>query len=84
MDANKAPDCSDILVGQTYTMRHCRFGRAVVTVTAIPDDIWIDVVVASGTLRGMGADSVLGMGDSKRVRREHCTFSPNIRKMEAF
>jgi hypothetical protein len=64
----------EIIVGQTYQLRHSRFGRAVVTVTGIPDETWLDVEVKSGVLRGMGAGSVAGPGDSKRVRREHCIF----------
>ena len=72
-----AADGSAVSVGQTYALRHCRFGRAIVTVTAIPDETWIDVEVVSGTMRGMGAGAVWGPGDSKRVRREHCIFTPN-------
>lgn len=68
---------SAVSVGQTYALRHSRFGRAVVTVTGIPDETWIDVEVVSGTMRGMGRGAVWGPGDSKRVRREHCTFTPN-------
>jgi hypothetical protein len=48
-----------------------------VAVTGIPDETWIDVEVQSGVLRGMGGGAVWGPGDSKRVRREHCTFTPN-------
>lgn len=66
---------SAVSVGQTYALRHSRFGRAVVTVTGIPDETWIDVEVVSGTMRGMGAGAVWGPGDSKRVRREHCLFA---------
>jgi hypothetical protein len=68
---------SALLVGQTYALRHSRFGRSVVTVTGIPDETWIDVEVKSGVMRGMGSGAVWGPGDSKRVRREHCTFTPN-------
>ena len=68
---------SAVSVGQTYALRHSRFGRAVVIVTAIPDETWIDVEVVSGVMRGMGGGAVWGPGDSKRVRREHCTFTPN-------
>jgi len=64
-------------VGKTYDLRHSSFGRAVVTVTGIPDETWIDVKVVAGTMRGIGRGAVWGPGDSKRVRREHCTFTPN-------
>ena len=73
-----AANGSAVSVGQTYALRHSRFGRAVVTVTGIPDETWIDVEVKSGVMRGMGGGAVWGPGDSKRVRREHCTFTPNI------
>ena len=73
-----AADGSAVSVNQTYALRHCRFGRAIVTVTAT-GDTWIDVEVVSGTMRGTGAGAVWGPGDSRRVRREHCTFTPNTK-----
>jgi hypothetical protein len=62
-------------MGKTYTLRHSRFGRAVVTVTGIPDETWIDVEVQSGVMHGAGRGAVWGPGDFKRVRREHCSFT---------
>ena len=78
-ESSPAPDGWAIHVGQTYALRHSRFGRAVVTVTGIPDETWIDVEVVSGVMRGMGGGAVWGPGDSERFRREHCAFTPNAR-----
>jgi hypothetical protein len=71
---NQVPDCSEVSVGQTYTLRHCRFGKAVVRVTAIPSETWIDIEVVSGILCGI--NDAWGSGDTKTVRREHCRFMP--------
>lgn len=62
---------SEIEVGKTYALRHQRFGRATVKILRA-DDEWIDTEIVAGTLRGMMED--WGPGDTKTVRRSHCTF----------
>lgn len=64
---------SEIEVGKTYTLRHQRFGRAIVKILRAGDE-WIDIEIVAGTLRGMTED--WGPGDLKTVRRSHCTFFP--------
>ena len=66
---------TDVQSGHQYRLRHSRFGRADVRVTYV-DAEWIDVVVTHGVLRGMGRGAVWEVGDEKRVRREHCHFTP--------
>ena len=61
-------------VGQTYRLRHSRFGNAVVTVKAIPCETWIAVEIKSGVLRGV--NNCWEPGDCKSVRRVHCIFTP--------
>ena len=56
-------------VGQTYVLKHARFGRATVRVTRV-DDEWADTIVVSGKLVGMQDE--WGPGDSKTVRLSHC------------
>ena len=63
-------------LGKTYRLRHDRFGVATVQVIGLYDE-WINVVVQSGTLRGMGRGAVWGPGDEKTVRASHCHFSEN-------
>lgn len=62
----------DIENGKTYRLRHSRFGMAVVEIVK-QDNEWIDVLIAKGELVGM-ADS-WGEGETKTVRRSHCTFT---------
>lgn len=77
---------SEIEVGKTYKLHHCRFGNATVkilSVTAIKDeckpylpiDAWIATEVVSGVLRGINDEWY--PGDQKTLRQSHCTFSPN-------
>ena len=63
-------------VGGIYKLRHQRFGCAEVEITKIPDDTWVDVHVLKGELRGIGAGSRYGPGESRRVRMSHCTWTP--------
>ena len=65
---------SEIKVGKIYALRHQRFGRATVKILRA-DEEWIDTEIISGTLRGMTEN--WGPGDTKTVRRSHCTFFPN-------
>ena len=66
--------------GETYKMRHDRFGVATVKVLAVddsdPKDVWYDIEVVSGTLHGASRGAQWGPGDQKAVRGDHCTFAP--------
>ena len=68
---------SDIepIIGHTYKLRHSRFGKATVKILAV-EDTWIDVEVVHGTLCGMCDE--WGPGETKTVRREHCTFTDTL------
>lgn len=77
---------SEIEVGKTYKLRHCRFGNATVKILSVtpikdeykpylPTDAWIDTEVVSGFLRGINDEGY--PGDQKTLRQSHCTFSPN-------
>ncbi len=59
-------------VGQTYRLYHVRFGNAVVEVRDIQRD-WIDVLIVSGTLRGI--NNFWEPGETKTVRASHCQFT---------
>jgi len=62
-------------VGKTYLMRHSRKGNAKVKILSISDDeVWVDVEIISGTLRGIGAGSVRQAGDAVRARLQLCQF----------
>ncbi len=71
-------------VGKTYKLRHCRFGVATVKILSkddsrehpdAPEDLWYDIVVLDGILRGIGRGARWGPGDIKRVRADHCHFT---------
>ncbi len=74
-------------VGKTYLLRHCRFGVATVRILAereggvkdrdnpdAPLDLWYDIVVLDGILKGIGRGARWGPGTRTAVRAEHCTF----------
>ena len=62
------------MLGEIITLNHSRLGKAVVQVTEYVDDTWADVSVLYGTLRDHGC--VYSTGDTRRVRRSFCTWSP--------
>ena len=57
--------------GKTYLLRHSRFGCATVIIER-QDPEWVDVTIVNHQLVGM-RDAWL-TGDTKTVRRSHCTF----------
>jgi len=59
-------------IGQTYKLRHVRFGNATVRVAAI-DGEWIELVIVRGILRSLLDE--WGPGERKTVRDCHCTFT---------
>lgn len=63
-------------IGETYSLYHRRFGRAVVRVTGM-DETWADCEIISGTLRGMGRFAIWEPGDTKPIRIEHGTWTPH-------
>ncbi len=66
---------NDIVVGEKYKLIHAGKGTAIVRVLEI-DGEWIDVEVLQGRLQGIGAGSLVEVGDYDRVRDSHATFLP--------
>jgi len=61
-------------VGKRYRMRHTRKGTCNVKILAVEGE-WIDVVIVSGHLKGIGAGSLAVAGDRKRVRESLVFFT---------
>ena len=66
----------DLRVGDEYHMSHVRFGTATVRLLEMvpgdPADVWLNVEVTKGELRG--ARDSWGVGDEKMVRADHVVF----------
>lgn len=63
-----------LLIGEIYGLKHSRKGSAAVRIVDVLGE-WIDVILVSGTLRGMGSGSIRKPGDSITVRCTRCKFS---------
>ena len=70
------------IVGKEYALTRQRKGKCRCTVdqvhdcstVEVPDDVWVDITVTKGSLRGIGVGSYRGVGESERVRLSLCYF----------